>query len=84
MAGFRSIKKPVILEIPTIIIATPTGTDIPFLTKMQKRANPADLKLPFFNNSLQETIITVRLKFHELCQQADIKDNPIFCYKVFC
>ncbi len=36
MAGFRSIKKPVILEIPTIIIATPTGTDINFLKKMQK------------------------------------------------
>jgi len=42
MAGFRSIKKPVILEIPTIIIATPTGTDIPFLTKMQKKANPIE------------------------------------------
>jgi len=42
MAGFRSIKKPVILEIPTIIIATPTVTDINFLTKMQKRANPPE------------------------------------------
>ncbi len=50
MAGFRSIKKPVILEIPTIIISTPTGKDIPFLTKMQKRADPIELKLPFFNN----------------------------------
>ena len=50
MAGFRSIKKAVIFEIPTIIIATPTGTDIPFLTKMQKRASPTELKLPFFNN----------------------------------
>jgi len=36
IAGFRSIKKPVILEIPTIIISTPTGKDISFLTKMQK------------------------------------------------
>jgi len=42
MAGSRSIKKPVILEIPTIIIVTPTGTDIPFLTKMQKKANPIE------------------------------------------
>jgi hypothetical protein len=47
MPGFRSIKKPVIFEIPTIIIATPTGTDIPFLTK---KASPTELKLPFFNN----------------------------------
>ncbi len=50
MAGFRSIKKPVILEIPTIIIAMSIGTDIPFLIKMQKRATPIEVKLPFFNN----------------------------------
>jgi len=50
MTGFRSIKKPVILEIPIKTIVTPTGTDIPFLTKMQKRANPTELKPPFFNN----------------------------------
>jgi len=55
MAGFRSIKKPVIFEIPTIIIATPTGTDIPFLTKMQKRANPTELKLPFCNYKSSKT-----------------------------
>jgi len=47
MAGLKSIKKPVILEIPIKTIVTSTGTDIPFLTKMQKRANSAELKLPF-------------------------------------
>jgi len=73
MAGFRSIKKPVIFEIPTIIIATPTGTDIPFLTKMQKRASPTELKLPFFNNKSSKKTVPVRLKFLGLCQLIVIK-----------
>jgi len=36
ITGFMGIKKPVIPEITTIIIATLSGTDTPFLTKMQK------------------------------------------------
>ena len=62
MAGFRSIKKPVILENPTIIIAALTGTDIPFLTKMQKRASPTELKLPFFNNKSLKTNCSGKVK----------------------
>ncbi len=34
----------------TIIIATLAVTDILFITKMQKRANSPELKLPFFND----------------------------------
>jgi hypothetical protein len=46
MAGFRSIKKPVITEISTVLLATITVTDTLFLTKMQKRGNPIELELP--------------------------------------
>jgi hypothetical protein len=46
LAGFRSIKKPVITEISTLLLATITVTDTLFLTKMQKRENPIELELP--------------------------------------
>jgi hypothetical protein len=46
MSGFRSIKKPVITEIPTITIATITITDTPFLTKMQKGENQMNRYFP--------------------------------------
>jgi hypothetical protein len=41
MSGFRSIKKPVITEISTVLLATITITDILFLTKMQKKGKPS-------------------------------------------
>jgi hypothetical protein len=39
MNGFRSIKKTVILQSPTIKIAILAIADILFLTKLQKREN---------------------------------------------
>ncbi|RLB98508.1 MAG: hypothetical protein DRH90_21800 [Deltaproteobacteria bacterium] len=47
MAGLKSIKKPVILEIPIKTIVTSTGTDIPFLTKMQKKGKFCRIEVPF-------------------------------------
>jgi len=84
MAGSRSIKKPVILEIPTIIIVTPTGTDIPFLTKMQKKANPIEWELPFCDYKSSKMVVTIRLIFLGLCQQIDITEVFMLCYIIFC
>jgi hypothetical protein len=59
-SGFRSIIKPVILQIPTVIFATLAVTDTLFLTNLQKRAKHTEMKLPFFNNKSSKKIVTVR------------------------
>jgi hypothetical protein len=60
MAGFRSIKKTVILKIPTIILTTITDTDTNFLTKMQKRGNPLNENCPPATINLQNLIVLAR------------------------
>jgi len=56
MAGFRSIKKPVMSDISEMKINPIAITDIPFMPKMQKRAKHTEVKLPFSNNkSLKNT-----------------------------
>jgi hypothetical protein len=46
ITGFMGIKKPVIPEITTIIIATLSGTDTSFITKMQKGENQLNRSSP--------------------------------------
>ncbi len=60
MSGFRSIKNPVIYLISTVIFATITVTDIPFLTKMQKRGNPINGNCLPATINLQKMIVPAR------------------------
>ncbi|RLC06099.1 MAG: hypothetical protein DRH90_04295 [Deltaproteobacteria bacterium] len=65
MAVFTIIKRPVIPEVPIKIIATPIGTDILFLTKIQNKANPTELKLPFSNH---KSFDSFKHEWYTFCQ----------------
>ena len=65
-------KKPVILKISTIFVASITVTDILFLTKMQKTANLSEWEVPSCYYKSSKMIVTVWLKLLGLCQLIDI------------
>jgi hypothetical protein len=57
---FYGHKKTVIPQRPTVFPATVTTTDIPFLTKMQKRVKPQYGNCPPAKINLQNMIVPAR------------------------
>jgi len=70
--SLTGIKKPVILYISTIFLASITVTNTLFLTKMQKTANLSEWEVPSGDYKSSKMIVTVRLKLLGLCQLIDI------------